>query len=175
LIPPPIAPSARAMSAAPILSSTVRISPETAADRAEAEALVMDAFGPGRFAKTAERIRESATMTTGFVAREDGRLVGSVRLWAVTVDGLDALFLGPIAVAGDVRRGGLGADLVGACIGEAQNKGVAGVLLVGDPPYFSRFGFQPAPHVRLPGPADARRVMWLPVTSGAPSGLALPA
>lgn len=163
------------MSAAPVLSSTFRISPETAADREEAEALVMDAFGPGRFAKTAERIRESATLSAAFVAREDGRLVGSVRLWAVTVDGLDALFLGPIAVASDLRRGGLGADLVGACIGEAQNRGVAGVLLVGDAPYFSRFGFQPAPGVRLPGPADTRRVMWLPITSGVPTGLARPA
>ena len=163
------------MSAAPVLSSTLRISPETAADRQEAEALVMDAFGPGRFAKTAERIRESATMSAAFVAREDGRLVGSVRLWAVTVDGRDALFLGPIAVASDVRRGGLGADLVAACIAEATDRGVAGVLLVGDPPYFSRFGLQPAPDVRLPGPADARRVMWLPVVSDVPAGLALPA
>ncbi len=109
------------------------------------------------------------------MAREDGRAVGSVRLWSITVDGLDALFLGPIAVAEDVRRGGLGADLVGACIGEAQARGVAGVLLVGDPPYFSRFGFQPAPDVRLPGPADPRRVLWLPVTSAAPAGLASPA
>lgn len=153
----------------------LRISPETAADRLEAEALVMDAFGPGRFAKTAERIRESATISAAFVAREDGRLVGSVRLWAVTVDGLDALFLGPIAVASDVRRGGLGADLVGACLAEARDRGVAGVLLVGDPPYFARFGFQPAPDVRLPGPADVRRVMWLQITSDVPSGLALPA
>lgn len=162
------------MSAEPV-SSTFRLVPETAADRDEIEALVMDAFGPGRFAKTAERLREGARLAAGFVVREDGRLVGSVRLWAVGVDGLDALFLGPIAVAKDARRGGLGADLVGACIGEAQQQGVGGVLLVGDPPYFSRFGFQPAPNVRLSGPADPRRVMWLPIASAAPSGLALPA
>ncbi len=162
------------MSAEPI-PSTFRIIAETAADRDEVEALVMDAFGPGRFVKTAERIRESARMVSAFVAREDGRLTGSVRLWAITVDGLEALFLGPITVAKDARRGGLGADLVGACIGEAQQQGVAGILLVGDAAYFQRFGFQPAPNVRLPGPADPRRVLWLPITSGAPSGLALPA
>ncbi len=162
------------MSAEPVQSS-FRILPETDADRDAVEALVMDAFGPGRFAKTAERIRETAGVVAAFTAHEDGRLVGSVRLWSITVDGLDALFLGPIAVASDVRRGGLGADLVGACIGEAQNRSVAGVLLVGDSPYFSRFGFQPAPDVHLPGPADPRRVLWLPVTSGPPSGLALPA
>ena len=162
------------MSAEPVLSS-FRILPETDADRDAVEALVMEAFGPGRFAKTAERIRETAGVAAAFTAFEDGRLIGSVRLWSITVDGLDALFLGPITVAKDLRRGGLGAELVGACIGEAQNRGVAGVLLVGDSPYFSRFGFQPAPDVRLPGPADPRRVLWLPITSGAPSGLALAA
>ena len=163
------------MSAAPVLANSFRIMPEIAADRDDVDALVMAAFGPGRFAKTAERIRETARMAVAFTARDNGRLVGSVRLWAITVDGLDALFLGPIAVAGDARRGGLGADLVGACIGEAQHRSVAGVLLVGDPPYFSRFGFQPAPDVRLPGPADPHRILWLPITSAAPSGLALPA
>jgi predicted N-acetyltransferase YhbS len=163
------------MSASPALAPTLRIAPETAADREVAESLVLDAFGPGRFAKTAERLREKATMAAGFIAREKGRAVGSVRLWSISVAGLDALFLGPIAVAQDVRRGGLGADLVGACIGEAQARGVAGVLLVGDPPYFSRFGFEPAPDVRLPGPADPRRVLWLPITASAPAGRALPA
>ncbi|WGM30397.1 N-acetyltransferase [Brevundimonas sp. NIBR11] len=162
------------MSAEPI-PSTFRILPETDADREEVDALVMAAFGPGRFAKTAERIRETARMTAAFVAREDGRMIGSVRLWAITIDGLDALFLGPITVAKDVRSGGLGADLVGACIGEAQNRGVAGILLVGDPPYFQRFGFQPAPDVTLPGPADPRRVLWLPIASSAPSGLTVAA
>ncbi len=163
------------MSAATAPSPSLRITPETAADRAEAEALVLAAFGPGRFAKTAERLRESATIAAAFIAREDGRAVGSVRLWSIMVGGLDALFLGPIAVSEDARRHGLGADLVGACLGEAQQRGVAGVLLVGDPPYFSRFGFQAAPDVRLPGPADPRRVLWLPITSTAPTGLALPA
>lgn len=163
------------MSAAPILSTSFRILPEVAADRAEVDALVMAAFGPGRFVKTAERIREHAHMSAAFVAREDGRLTGSVRLWAITVAGLDALFLGPITVAKDARSGGLGADLVGACIGEAQQRGVAGILLVGDAAYFQRFGFQPAPDVTLPGPADPRRVLWLPITSIAPSGMAVPA
>ncbi len=162
------------MSAAPALSNSFRITPETPADRADVEALVLAAFGPGRFSKTAERLREGATIAAAFVAREDGRAVGSVRLWSITVDGLDALFLGPIAVVEDARRGGLGANLVGACIGEAQARGVAGVLLVGDAPYFSRFGFQAAADIRLPGPADPRRVLWLPITSAAPSGMASP-
>lgn len=163
------------MSAAPILATSFRISPETNADRTEVDALVMAAFGPGRFVKTAERIREAARLAAAFTAREEGRLIGSVRLWSITVAGLDALFLGPITVAKDARSTGLGADLVGACIGEAQQRSVAGVLLVGDAAYFERFGFRAAPEVTLPGPADPRRVLWLPITSAAPSGMAVPA
>lgn len=163
------------MSAASALTPRLRISPETPADRAGVEALVMAAFGPGRYAKTAERLREAASLSAAFVAREDGRLVGSVRLWSITIDGVEALFLGPIAVAEDARRGGLGADLVTACIGEAQHRGVSGILLVGDLPYFSRFGFEPAPDVRMPGPADPRRILWLNITRMSPTGLVRPA
>ena len=163
------------MSAAPVLSNAISYRPETPTDRADAEALVLDVFGPGRFAKTAVRLRERATMAAGFIAHDEGRVVGSVRLWSITVGGLDALFLGPIAVTEDHRRSGLGADLVHACIGEAQHRSVGGVLLVGDLAYFSRFGFEAAPDVVLPGPADPRRVLWLNITSMAPLGLALPA
>ena len=84
------------MSAAPVLSNTISFRPEVAADRAAAEALVLDVFGPGRFAKTAERLRERAVMAAGFIAHDDGRVVGSVRLWSITVGGLDALFLGAV-------------------------------------------------------------------------------
>jgi predicted N-acetyltransferase YhbS len=163
------------MSAAPALSTGFRIAQETAADRDEAEALVLEAFGPGRFAKTAERLREAARRAAAFIAREEGRAVGSVRLWSITVDGLDALFLGPIAVAENARCGGLGAELVMACIDEARKRSVGGILLVGDLAYFSRFGFEPAPGVRLPGPADPRRVLWLNITRMVPTGVALPA
>ncbi len=160
-------------SAAPL--SSIRIAPETPADAAEAEALVLDAFGPGRFAKTAERLREAARRVAGFTARHDGRMVGSVRLWAITVGGAEALFLGPIAVAADARGEGLGADLVAACVEEARRRGVAGVLLVGDAPYFSRFGFVAAPGAALPGPADPRRVLWLAIGSDRAEGPVLPA
>jgi len=163
------------MTAQPSPLDRLRIARENPADAAAAEALVLAAFGPGRFAKTAERLRERATMAAGFVARQDGRVVGSVRLWAITIDGQAALFLGPIAVAETVRNSGLGADLVGACIAEAQQRGVAGLLLVGDPPYFSRFGFEIAANARLPGPADPSRILWLPITIARPSGMARPA
>ena len=125
--------------------TSVRIDAETPADAASVEALVMAAFGPGRYAKTAERIRERAGIAAGFVARENGRVIGAVRLWSITVGEQPALFLGPITVSADSRKGGLGADLVQACIDHA---GETGILLVGDAPYFDRFGFRAAPDAR---------------------------
>ncbi|MFJ6024775.1 GNAT family N-acetyltransferase [Brevundimonas sp. NPDC092305] len=137
----------------------LRIDAETPADAAAIDRLVMAAFGPGRFAKTAERLRERAMIAAGFVARQDASVLGSVRLWLITVGGTRALFLGPVAVAADARRGGLGADLVQACLDFADEAGL-GVLLVGDVPYFGRFGFETAPDVTLPGPVDRQRVLW---------------
>jgi predicted N-acetyltransferase YhbS len=152
------------------VQTSVRIDAETPADAASVEALVMAAFGPGRYAKTAERIREHAGIAAGFVAREDGQVIGAVRLWTITVGDRPALFLGPITVSADSRKGGLGADLVQACIDHA---GQTGILLVGDAPYFSRFGFRHAPEARLQGPVDQRRVLWLGQDD--PAGIVRPA
>ena len=147
------------MSATPAHSLAPHIDVEADADAAAVEALVLAAFGPGRFAKTAERLRERAPVAVGFVAREGAVLLGSVRLWSITIGGTPALFLGPIAVAAVNRRAGLGAELVQACLTWAAGAG-RGVLLVGDAPYFGRFGFAAAPGVCLPGPVDPRRVLW---------------
>lgn len=147
------------MSSTSVLSPVSHIQVETPADAAAVEALVLAAFGPGRFAKTAERLRERAPLAAGFVARDGAELRGSVRLWSITVGGEPALFLGPIAVATDNRRAGLGAELVQACLAWAAEAG-QGVLLVGDAPYFGRFGFTAAPDIRLQGPVDQRRVLW---------------
>ncbi len=154
--------------------NTLVLTPEQPGDRAEADALIMAAFGPGRYVKTAERVRERAHLAAGFVARDGDRMVGSVRLWSIEIEGQPALFLGPITVAADDRKAGLGADLVAACIDYAKRCDVAGILLVGDLSYFTRFGFEPAPAVRLEGPADPRRILWLPVTGPAPTGIARP-
>ncbi|HZW16491.1 MAG TPA: N-acetyltransferase [Brevundimonas sp.] len=140
-------------------TTPVLIEAEAPADAAAVEALVLAAFGPGRFAKTAERLREATAVVAGFVARDGDRLLGSVRLWSILIDGEPALFLGPIAVAADNRKAGLGADLVEACLNWASAREM-GVLLVGDTPYFGRFGFAVARDVRLPGPVDPRRVLW---------------
>lgn len=144
----------------PAPAAPVRIDIETAPDAATIDALVLAAFGPGRFAKTAERIREQAAIAVGFVAREGTEIIGSVRLWRITVGDTPAVFLGPIAVDEVRRKSGLGADLVQACLDHVRAQGIVGVLLVGDPPYFNRFDFRAAPDAVLAGPVDQRRVMW---------------
>lgn len=137
----------------------VRIEAEEPSDACGVEGLVLAAFGPGRFAKTAERLRERAGVAAAFVARDDGQVIGSVRLWRITIGETQALFLGPIAVASDARSAGLGADLVQACLDYALGAGL-GVLLVGDMGYFERFGFAVATEARLAGPVDRSRVLW---------------
>jgi predicted N-acetyltransferase YhbS len=163
----------------PAPADPVRIEIETAHDAATIDALVLAAFGPGRFAKTAERIREQAAIAVGFVAREGAEIIGSVRLWRIRVGDTPAVFLGPIAVDETRRKSGLGADLVHACLEHARAQGIIGVLLVGDPPYFNRFDFRVAPDAVLAGPVDQHRVMWWgegeavgpvrPVKQGAPA------
>ena len=155
--------------AAPLatLPATGSPEPEVPSDAAAIEALVLAAFGPGRYAKTAERLREGSRPLAGFVLREGGRLIGSVRLWPVTVEGRRAAFLGPIAVEASRREGGLGAALVEAAVAAARAAGHDGVLLVGTP-WFARFGFAPAPQVRLPGPVARARIWWLPLDGREP-------
>jgi predicted N-acetyltransferase YhbS len=134
---------------------------ETPNDAAEADALIARAFGPGRFAKTAERLREgrSPRHDLSVVARVDGRLVGCVRQWPIVVNGTDALLLGPIAVDPAFRSHGLGAALVERATQIAKIAGYDHILLVGDLPFFGPLGFSLARGVILPGPVDPRRVL----------------
>ncbi|MEH6664113.1 MAG: N-acetyltransferase [Brevundimonas sp.] len=153
------------------LSQPVAIQAETVFDAAAVARVIETAFGPGRLAKTAERLREGRDPAVGFVARQDGRIIGSVRLWTVTIGGAPALFLGPIAVERTERNAGIGADLVATCVDWAREAGTSGVLLVGDPPYFERFGFQRIAGAHMPGPVDPARLLWLALDAvEAPAG-----
>ncbi len=158
------------------LTSELEIAPETAADGAEAQALVDRVFGPGRYTKAAERLREGNRCLDhlSFVAREAGRLVGTVRLWPVKVGGHEALLLGPIAVDPDARGLGLGATLAGRACEAAASAGHSRVVLVGDLGFFERLGFEAATpgSIRMPGPADARRILVRALTPGAWEGVA---
>lgn len=146
------------------------IAPEASGDAFGVEAVVASAFGPGRFAKTAERLREGSNPIVGFVARDGARIVGSVRLWPVLIGRTPAAFLGPIAVDEIHRKGGVGALLVEAAVKAAEDLGLEAILLVGDTPYFGRFGFERAQGVTLPGPVDGRRVLVKVLKGETPSG-----
>ena len=149
------------------------ITAETPTDRAEVDALIALAFGPGRLVKTAERLRETnqPLLDLSAVAREDGKVVGCSRLWPIHIDGRPAILLGPFAVDPSFRSAGLGAALIAWCCDRAAQAGHHLILLVGDAPYFDRLGFVQAPDIRLPGPVNPRRVMIKALKSGAADGL----
>jgi predicted N-acetyltransferase YhbS len=139
---------------------------ERTADIAAREALLDASFGPGREAKTSERLREGRLPAEGlsFVATARGRVVGTVRLWHIsTGPGRPALLLGPLAVDAGRRNRGLGAALMERAIAEARRRGHREIFLVGDAPYYARFGFSAAHAggLSLPGPFERHRLLGL--------------
>jgi predicted N-acetyltransferase YhbS len=157
------------------MTKPVFLAPERPADAPLADALIARAFGPGRYAKAAERLRQAnhAIAELSFLAWVDGRGVGCVRLWPITVGDVSALLLGPIAVDLDERSGGIGAALVRRACEAAKAVGHELVLLVGDEAYFGEFGFSagPARGLRLPGPVDQNRVLVKGLVPGAADSL----
>lgn len=144
---------------------------ERAEDRSRIEVLTEAGFGPGRYAKSAYRLREGVRTVAelSFVAVEDGALRGSVRFWPIKVGGDDALLLGPLAVDSGQRGRGIGISLMQAGIAAAREGGWRAILLVGDEPYYSRVGFVKLPpgRVRFPGPVDLSRLLGLALAPGA--------
>jgi predicted N-acetyltransferase YhbS len=136
---------------------------EAPEDQPAIEALLDRAFGPGRFVKSSERVREFADFAPelSFCAWSDGELLGVVRMWRVRVGETPVVFLGPLAVDDSQRSAGVGGGLVQRACEAARQAGEAAVLLVGDGSYFARFGFEAsaAKSVRMPGPVDQRRVL----------------
>ncbi len=120
------------------------------------------AFGPGRFAKVSERVREGARLNgaASRIAVQNGAPVGCCRLYDISIGPTPALFLGPLAVHPRAQAGGLGQALVRAALDAAGP--AATVLLVGQPSLFARFGFEQVPNgsVIMPGPTEARRLQW---------------
>lgn len=149
------------------------IRPETRDDAPLVEALVARSFGPGRYTKSAYRLREgvAAEEQLSFVAVEEGVLRGSVRFWPVAIGHESALLLGPLAVETAQRGRGIGIALMKRGIDEARMRGARAILLVGDEPYYSRVGFAPLPQgsVVFPGPVDPARILGLAL---APDALA---
>jgi predicted N-acetyltransferase YhbS len=133
------------------------------------------AFGPGRFARTAYRVREGTDEISRHcrVCVVDGQIVAAVRFTPITIGGqAGALLLGPLAVEPAYANRGYGRGLVMRALDEAGNDGIALVLLVGDEPYYARLGFQRVPRGRivLPGPVNYDRLLAADLTPGAAAG-----
>jgi predicted N-acetyltransferase YhbS len=154
---------------------SVTILPETAGDAVPIERLHERTFGPGRYAKTAYRIREGAghRLDMSFTARIGTLLVGSVRLSPVRIGKDAALLLGPLTVEPPFRERGIGYALIDRALTEARAKGHRLVVLVGDEPYYGKSGFKCIPKGRatMPGPVDPARLLVCELVAGAFDGV----
>jgi predicted N-acetyltransferase YhbS len=150
---------------------SVTILPETPDDAVAIERLHERTFGPGRYARTAYRIREGRehSLALSFTARIGTLLVGSVWLTPVTVGSARALLLGPLTVEPPFRDRGIGGTLIARALDEAKKAGHRVVLLVGDEPYYARSGFRKIPkgQVTMPGPVDPDRLLAAELVPGA--------
>jgi predicted N-acetyltransferase YhbS len=157
---------------------SLTILPETADDAVAIERLHDRTFGPGRFAKTAYRLREQAAHRAelSFTARTGTLLVGSVRLTPIRIGETRALLLGPLTVEPAFRERGVGQALIERALKEAGAKGHRLVILVGDEPFYGKSGFKPIPAGRaiMPGPVDPARLLVAELTAGAFDGVSGP-
>jgi len=152
--------------------------PETPADGPAIERLHERTFGPGRYAKTAYRLREQVPhhLDLSFTARTGTLLVGSVRLSPVRIGEAKALLLGPLTVEPAFRERGVGQTLIERALKEARAKGHRLVILVGDEPYYGKCGFRriPAGRATMPGPVDPARLLVAELSDGAFEGVSGP-
>ncbi|MGZ5866862.1 MAG: GNAT family N-acetyltransferase [Xanthobacteraceae bacterium] len=153
----------------------VTILPETADDAVAIERLHERTFGPGRYAKTAYRIREGVEHdpALSFTARIGTLMVGSVRLSPIRISDSKALLLGPLTVEPPFRERGIGKQLIERALATAKAAGHKLVVLVGDEPYYARAGFKRIPKglVHMPGPVDPARLLIAELADGAFDGV----
>jgi predicted N-acetyltransferase YhbS len=151
------------------------IAPEAPNDAQAIERLHERTFGPGRFALTAQRLREHIghRLDLSFTARIGTLLVGSVRQLPVCIGDTPALMLGPLTVEPPFRSHGIGRALMERALSEARAKGIRLVVLVGDEAYYARVGFKRVPKGRatLPGPVDYARLLVAELADGAFEGV----
>lgn len=154
---------------------SIDLFPESAGDVPAIDKLHERAFGPGRFARTAFRLREAVKHEPelSFVARVGTFLVGSIRLSHITIGDTPALLLGPLTVEPAFTNRGIGMALIEKTLEAATQRGDKLVLLVGDEPYYKRAGFRRVPfgRIEMPGPVDASRVLIRELTEGAFEGV----
>jgi predicted N-acetyltransferase YhbS len=147
---------------------------ERASDVVAREALLDACFGANRHTRTCQRLRDGRAPAEGLALSvvRGGRLVGTVRLWHVSAGGIPALMLGPLAVEANSRKLGVGAGLMDHALAAAKARGHRAVLLLGDAPYYARFGFSALKtgELSLPGPFERDRLLALELTEGALDG-----
>jgi predicted N-acetyltransferase YhbS len=147
---------------------------ERGSDVALREALLDACFGANRHMRTCQRLRDGRAPAEGlaFSAVAQGRLVGTLRLWHVSAGGVPALVLGPLAVDSSYRELGVGAALMKQALAAAQARGHGAVILLGDAPYYARFGFSAlkTAELSLPGPFERDRLLGLELREGALDG-----
>ena len=136
----------------------------TSADLQDIEMLHARAFGPGRFSRTAYRVREETKPISKHchVAIENGKLVGAVRMTEITIGKRPgALLLGPLAVDPALTNTGLGAQLIARALQSAKKDGIELIVLVGDEPYYKKQGFSVVPpgSITFPGPVNPARIL----------------
>jgi predicted N-acetyltransferase YhbS len=153
----------------------ITIRTEAKRDIAARDALLDEALGAARLTKTAERLRDGRLPADrlAFVACDGRKLVGTVRLWDVsTGPGRPALLLGPLAVANQWCNQGIGSALMHHALAAATARGHTAVLLVGDAPYYARFGFtaEKTADLWLPGPYERDRLLACELRAGALDG-----
>jgi predicted N-acetyltransferase YhbS len=157
---------------------SLTILPESAGDAQAIDRLHERTFGPGRFARTAYRIREGIAhdLDLSFTARIGTLLVASVRLSRVRIGETPALLLGPLTVEPPFRERGIGLGLIERSLQEARAKGHKLVVLVGDEPYYQRCGFRRIPKgtATMPGPVDPQRLLVAELAEGAFDGVGGP-
>jgi len=157
---------------------SLTILPETPADAPAIERLHERTFGPGRFAKTAYRLREQVAhrLDISFTARTGTLLVGSIWLSPIRVGETKALLLGPLTVEPAFRERGVGQALIERALKEAKTKGHRLVILVGDEAYYGKSGFKriPAGRATMPGPVDPARLLVAELEAGAFDGVSGP-
>jgi predicted N-acetyltransferase YhbS len=154
---------------------SLTILPETTDDAPAIDRLHERTFGPGRYAKTAYRLREQVAHSPdlSFTARTGTLLIGSIRLSPIRIGQTKALLLGPLTVEPAFRERGVGQALIERALKDAGAKGHHLVLLVGDEPYYAKCGFRPIPPGRaiMPGPVDPARLLVAELSAGAFDGV----
>ena len=151
-----------------------RLEEETDADWWEGEALYDLCFAPGRTALSSYRLRDGVPMVAGLchvLRDDDGVLAAVIRYWPVLVGRARVLLLGPVAVHPTRQGEGLGGLLIHESLAEARRLGWERVLLVGDRPYYRRFGFEKLEGVEMPPPTNPDRVLGLELAPGAWDGV----